>query len=101
MKSAQIGELKNKLSGYLREVRKGEEILIHDRNIPIAKIIPYIPENIEEQHRILIETGQMNPPENPSKDRDKFVKEFLARPRPKVPGRTAIQALLDEREESW
>jgi prevent-host-death family protein len=101
MKSAQIGELRNNLSGYLREVRQGEEILIHDRNIPIAKIVPYVPYSIEEQERILIATGQMTSPRNPPEDREKFIKEFLARPRPKIPGRAAIQAVLDEREEGW
>jgi prevent-host-death family protein len=101
MKNAQIGELRNKLSGYLREVRKGEEILIHDRNIPVAKIIPYVPDSIEEQERILITTGQMTPPKNPPEDREKFIQEFLARPRPTVSGRAAIQAVIDEREEGW
>jgi antitoxin (DNA-binding transcriptional repressor) of toxin-antitoxin stability system len=28
MKNAQIGELKNKLSGYLREVRNGDQRLL-------------------------------------------------------------------------
>jgi prevent-host-death family protein len=101
MKSVQIGELRNKLSGYLRDVRKGEEIIIRDRGFPVAKIIPYVPDSIEEQHRILIATGAIAPPTNPPEDREKFVTEFLGRPRPKVQGRVAIQALLDEREEGW
>ena len=98
MKTAQIGELKNKLSGYLREVRQGEEIIIRDRNIPIAKIIPYVPESIEEQHRILIATGQMTDRKS-TESHEEFAKRFLARPRPKIPGRAAIQAVLDDREE--
>ena len=101
MKTVQIGELKNKLSGYLREVRKGEEIIVRDRELPVAKIIPYVPESIEEQERILIATGAMRPAKNPPEDREKFIKEFLAGPRPRVPGRAAIQAILDEREEGW
>ncbi|HUY80447.1 MAG TPA: type II toxin-antitoxin system prevent-host-death family antitoxin [Acidobacteriaceae bacterium] len=100
MKSVQIGELKNKLSGYLRDVRQGEEIIVRDRNLPIAKIIPYVPDSIEEQHRILIATGQMTQSKS-TESHEEFVKRFLARPRPKVPGRVAIQALLDEREEGW
>ena len=101
MKSVQIGELKNHLSAHLREVRKGEEIIVRDRNLPVARIIPYVPESIEEQERILIATGVLRPPKNPPKDREKWVKEFLALPRPKVSGRAAIQAVLDEREEGW
>ena len=101
MKSVQIGELKNHLSAHLREVRKGEEIIIRDRNLPVARIIPYVPESIEEQERMLIAEGIMRPPKNPPKDRERWLKEFLAKPRPKVSGRTAIQAVLDEREEGW
>ncbi|HEX5233769.1 MAG TPA: type II toxin-antitoxin system prevent-host-death family antitoxin [Silvibacterium sp.] len=100
MKSVQIGELKNKLSEYLREVRKGGEILIHDRNLPIAKIVPYVPESIEEQERILIATGQMTPRKS-TENREEFLKRFWARPHPKVEGRKAIQAVLDERQEGY
>ena len=100
MRSVQIGELKNKLSGYLRDVRKGEEIIVRDRDLPVAKIIPYVPDSIEEQERILIATGQMTPRKS-TESHEEFVKRFRALPRPKVPGRIAIQALLDEREEGW
>ncbi len=40
MKSVNIAELKNRLSVYLNEVRAGEEIIIRDRNLPIARIVP-------------------------------------------------------------
>jgi prevent-host-death family protein len=100
MKTVQIGDLKNHLSAHLRDVRKGEEIIVRDRNEPVARIVPYVPESIEEQEKLLIARGILRPPKNPAPDRDKWVKEFLARPRPKVSGRLAIQALLDEREES-
>ncbi|MGC2162306.1 MAG: type II toxin-antitoxin system prevent-host-death family antitoxin [Silvibacterium sp.] len=102
MKTAQIGELRNKLSGYLREVRKGEEILIHDRNIPVAKIIPYVPDSIEEQERILIATGQMTPRKS-TESHEEFVKRFLARPRsaPRVSARAVIQAVIDDREDRF
>ncbi len=40
MKSVNIAELKNRLSWYLNEVRAGEEILVRDRNLPIARIVP-------------------------------------------------------------
>lgn len=100
MKSAKISELKDHLSTYLKEVRKGEEILIHDRNIPIAKIIPYVPESIEEQERILIATGQMTPRKS-AESHEEFVKRFRSLPKPKVDGRAAIQAVIDEREEGW
>ncbi len=38
MKQVSITELKNKLSEYLRLVKKGETIEIVERNVPIARI---------------------------------------------------------------
>jgi len=35
-----IKEIKNQLSRYLRQVKQGETVVITERNIPIAKIIP-------------------------------------------------------------
>jgi prevent-host-death family protein len=40
MKIVNIAELKNRLSLYLNEVKAGEEILVRDRNLPIARIVP-------------------------------------------------------------
>jgi prevent-host-death family protein len=40
MRSANIAELRNRLTHYLREVRAGEEIVVRDRHRPIAKIVP-------------------------------------------------------------
>lgn len=36
-----IAELRAKLSKYLRSVRKGHEIVIRDRETPIARLVPY------------------------------------------------------------
>jgi prevent-host-death family protein len=36
-----IAELKGKLSEYLRAVRKGGEVVIKDRETPIARLVPY------------------------------------------------------------
>lgn len=40
MKSVNIAELKNRLSYYLRAVRKGESVLVRDRDRVIARIEP-------------------------------------------------------------
>ena len=40
MKTANIAELKNGLSAYLAEVKRGGQILVSDRNVPFAKIVP-------------------------------------------------------------
>ena len=40
MRSANIAELRDRLTQYLRQVRAGEEIIVRDRQRPIAKIVP-------------------------------------------------------------
>ncbi len=51
MKTAGIKDLKNRLSYYLREVKKGEKILITDRDQVIATIFPV--ERGEEDSKLL------------------------------------------------
>ena len=43
MKSVKIAELKDKLSEHLRAVEAGEEVIVTDRNRPIARIVPVQP----------------------------------------------------------
>jgi prevent-host-death family protein len=40
MKIANIAEFKNHLSRFLSAVEAGEEVEVHKRNVPIARIIP-------------------------------------------------------------
>ncbi|MFN2388824.1 MAG: type II toxin-antitoxin system Phd/YefM family antitoxin [Actinomycetota bacterium] len=35
-----VRELKNSLSGYLRRVREGETLVVTDRGVPVARMIP-------------------------------------------------------------
>ena len=42
MKSVNIAELKNRLSVYLNDVKAGDEILVRDRNQPVARIVPLV-----------------------------------------------------------
>jgi prevent-host-death family protein len=41
MKSANVSDLKAKLSSYLAEVRRGGTILVYDRSTPIARLVPF------------------------------------------------------------
>lgn len=43
MKHVRIAELKDRLSEHLRAVEKGAEVVITDRNRPIARIVPLTP----------------------------------------------------------
>ena len=40
MTTANISELKNRLSEFLRRVEQGDEVVITKRNIPFATIVP-------------------------------------------------------------
>lgn len=40
MQTAAVSELKASVSEYLAKVKSGEEVLVTDRGVPIAKIVP-------------------------------------------------------------
>lgn len=40
MKTVKIAELKDRLSEHLRAVERGAEVVVTDRNRPIARIVP-------------------------------------------------------------
>lgn len=41
MKKVKIAEFKSRLSSHLRAVRGGAELVITDRDTPVAKVIPF------------------------------------------------------------
>jgi prevent-host-death family protein len=40
MKTASVSEAKNRLSAFLELVRRGETVVITDRNVPVAQLAP-------------------------------------------------------------
>ena len=48
MRAVNIADLKNNLSRYLNEVRAGSEVVVKDRNKPIARIVPLTVEGDDE-----------------------------------------------------
>src|SRR5579872_2393239 len=42
MKRATISQTKNQLSALLKHVKRGEEVLILERDVPIARIVPVL-----------------------------------------------------------
>jgi prevent-host-death family protein len=51
MKRAKISELRDQLSRYLDEVRRGETIEIVDRNVPVARVVPIVAGGRKGQRR--------------------------------------------------
>ena len=95
MRSVNIAELKNRLSTYITFAKAGEEVIIRDRNRPVAKLVPFVAEGLSEEDMELVAKGLMKLPEKPM-DWDAFDKMPLA----ELSSGSLTQALLDEREES-
>jgi prevent-host-death family protein len=96
MKKTSISDLKARLSAYLDAVRAGEEVLITDRNRPIARIVPVRGADQEESRRdLLIRTGRLRPPTG------RIAKDFYSRRLPADPAGRTQDALLEERSKGW
>jgi prevent-host-death family protein len=99
MEKANVAELKNRLSHYLSRVKRGETVLVTERNTPVARIVP-IPapgamSRDDERNwlRRMEASGSLRP------GRGRGVPQILAGP---LPGRKpvgAVRELLAEREE--
>lgn len=64
MKTVNIAELKAQLSAHIQLVRDGEEVLVCDRNKPVARIVPCVLEGHTKQEQRLIAAGILTPPLN-------------------------------------
>jgi len=96
MKKAKIAELKNSLSRYLDHVRDGGQVLVMDRDTPVARILPV--ESVSEgaddrldrlERRGVIRKGRGGVP------------AWLGRRRPTRLKGSVLGDLLAERKESW
>lgn len=95
MRSVNVAKLKDRLSEYLGFAKNGEEIIIWDRNLPMAKLVPFKAETASEQELLLVAAAKMRLGQ---KKLDH--KKFWRMPAGKVNGNKAIKALLADREES-
>lgn len=96
MKKAGIAELKNRLSFYLGFVRRGESILVYDRDRAIARIDPIRPSGVAQEDdwaAELQQTGALRAP------KARLGKDWLNR-RPAVHA-DVVAAVLSERESGW
>ncbi len=66
MKTVNIGTLKNELSAYLRYVKQGEEVIVRDRNVPVARIVPIASSYATSEDGPLIAKGQLRPQQEDS-----------------------------------
>jgi len=95
MKSVNIAELKNRLSVYLADVKAGEEILVHDRNQPIARIVPLVRSRDEDDELLVLASqGKLRLGEGLLEE------SFWEMPVPRVPAAALRHAVEPERDEN-
>jgi prevent-host-death family protein len=94
MKSVNVAELKNRLSAYLSFARNGEEVVIRDRNLPIAKLVPFSAGDATEDELRLVAAGKMRLPKGPLD-----AAALWKIPTGSVPSNRAVDALLKDRDE--
>ena len=93
MKKAMISELKNRLSHYLQLVRRGQPVLVYDRDRLIARIEPVRHRAREAEDDVVAQleaAGILRPPTT------RLPTDWLRRRPAMTPDVTA--ALLEERE---
>ncbi|HEV8309796.1 MAG TPA: type II toxin-antitoxin system prevent-host-death family antitoxin [Methylomirabilota bacterium] len=96
MKSAGIAALKTHLSRYLEQVKSGQEIIITERGVPVAKLVPLSSEVRRESRRErLARAGLLQ------LGRGRVRASLLKPPRgPQAAGRGVLEALLAERRDA-
>jgi prevent-host-death family protein len=94
MRSVKVAELKNRLSTYLTYAKNGEVVVIRDRNLPVAKLVPFVAADADEDELTLVAAGAMRLPEKPLD-----LEQLWKMPRATVRGNTATRAVLNERGE--
>src|SRR5258705_7482887 len=62
MRSVNVAELKDQLSKYLTFAKGGEEVVIRDRNLPVAKLVPFSAEGADEEELKLVAAGKLRLP---------------------------------------
>jgi prevent-host-death family protein len=94
MLSVNIADLKNNLSRYLTQVRDGEEIIVRDRDTPVARIVPLSWSDDFDPHiKALAAAGKLRLPEG------KIPPEFWSEPRPRISLQRLLAAVEADREE--
>ena len=97
MKSESISSAKNRLSALIRRVRKGESVVITDRGVPVAKLVPVqLGAGVPPRIIALAHQGLVRLPLDPPNT------DWLDLPLPMAtPGPSPVDLLLEERREGW
>lgn len=92
MRTAKISELKARLSAHIAYVKRGEDVLILDRETPVAKLVAIDAGSADPRRRRLVAKGLLIPPKARAKQ-----PRFLPRPAGSKPiSRETIARVWDE-----
>lgn len=91
MRTVNLGELEAQLSGLVQYVQTGEEIVIRDRDTPVARILPFHGE-LGWDETELVASGQMKMPE-----REMNWDHFFSSEAGDVARELAVQAVVESR----
>ncbi len=92
---ANVAQLKARLSEYLRQVKAGQEVVITERGVPVARLAPLDPEERRAtREERLIRAGVLRPPTGP---------RVKLGPPAGSPGSGAavLEAMMAERDEDY
>ena len=97
MKTESISSAKNRLSALIKRVQRGEPILITDRGVPVAKLVPVtLGKGVPPRIVALAQQGLVRLPEHEPDA------SWLDLPLPDIgPGPSVVDVLLEERREGW
>lgn len=94
MQTVNIADLKNNLSAWLEQVKNGEELVVKDRNKPIARVMPLAGgEDLDAEEEALVAAGLMRLPLREKNN------DFLDMPAPQVSMEDIQAAIRAERDE--
>lgn len=93
-----IADLKNHLSAYLRKVRAGQEFVIRDRNLPVARLVPIDTSALGADELLLAAEGKLRLPEKRF-DATQFWSIGAGLNVPAETVESLVQAISEERDE--
>ena len=93
-RSVNIADLKDNLSAYIARVRKGAEVLVRDRSVPVAKIVPLSTAgDLDAELAALVAEGKLRLGEG------SLPRSFWRSPAPRVSQQDVLRVLRAERDE--
>jgi antitoxin (DNA-binding transcriptional repressor) of toxin-antitoxin stability system len=93
MRTVNIAELKAGLSAHIQLVQEGEEIVVCERNKPVARIVPFDWRNQSDREKRLIARGVLLPPRKKRTGTARW-----PNPPGQTPDETVVRVWQEERE---